>query len=314
MDDQRRRIIVAEIENWRKNHLLPEHYCIFLLNLYTEGDRPNTQVSAGKKEDRGMFRSSGFIGGSGSAAPTGTTGAAAVYATAQDTSSGYAVSWKMIFAWLLGACFFAGNILLAFHFNRFTTLMQIAIFSCFALFCYLLSFVFRRRSAPLTHVSLAVTFLILLLGGFHVTDQLNASHTAILLYLTAVCLFWCANGFVFGYSYLLYCGFIGLALMYGVATVDRVGDNYSWWMAELYWVPIACLLMGTGFLLHSRNQQVAGVLAVCGIIYFFGSEIQSLYITEAKRDIIQILLFGKVFASSILFFVTRSFWFQWLRL
>jgi hypothetical protein len=37
MDEQRRKIITNEINYWKKNRMLPEHYCDFLLNLYTEG-------------------------------------------------------------------------------------------------------------------------------------------------------------------------------------------------------------------------------------------------------------------------------------
>jgi hypothetical protein len=298
LDDQRRRIIIAEIENWRRNHLLPEHYCIFLLNLYTEGERPQTSGSSAAGSDgRGGNRSFG-------SGPR-------VY---PDSGSVYTVSWKAVASWFLGACLIAGMILLAFHFNRFTTLMQIAIFSCFAFLFYILSFIFRRKAPPLAHLGLAASFLVLVLGGFAVLNKLDASSQAILLYLGVICLGWCVSALLFGYAYLMYLGGIGLGLLYGVATVDRVGSDYHWWQAELYWMPIAIMLIGLGFLLHNRYEKWAGVFAICGILYGFGAELQSLYIPEAKRDIIQLLLFIKVFAVSALFFLTRRYWFQWLRL
>jgi hypothetical protein len=37
MDEQRREIIVREIEYWKRSRLLPEQYCNYLLALYTEG-------------------------------------------------------------------------------------------------------------------------------------------------------------------------------------------------------------------------------------------------------------------------------------
>ncbi|WP_226085366.1 hypothetical protein [Mesobacillus sp. S13] len=37
MDDHRRKIITYEIKYWKQNRMLPDHYCDFLLNLYTEG-------------------------------------------------------------------------------------------------------------------------------------------------------------------------------------------------------------------------------------------------------------------------------------
>ena len=38
MSLQRKQIIMNEIAFWKKNKLLPEHYCDFLLALYTQGD------------------------------------------------------------------------------------------------------------------------------------------------------------------------------------------------------------------------------------------------------------------------------------
>jgi hypothetical protein len=119
---------------------------------------------------------------------------------------------------------------------------------------------------------------------------------------------------VFGYVYLLYCGMLGLAVLYGFATLDRVSSDYAWWRSEMYWVPLAGLLTGFGFLMNSGNPKWAGVFAVCGLAAFFGAELQALYIAEAKRDLIQLLLFIKVFLASILFFFTRGYWYSWLRL
>ena len=39
MNDQRKKIIMTEINYWKKNKLLPEHYCDFLITLYTRGDQ-----------------------------------------------------------------------------------------------------------------------------------------------------------------------------------------------------------------------------------------------------------------------------------
>ncbi len=39
MNGTRKKIIINEISQWKKNHLLPEHYCDFLLALYTEGNQ-----------------------------------------------------------------------------------------------------------------------------------------------------------------------------------------------------------------------------------------------------------------------------------
>lgn len=38
MNPERKEIIMNEIKHWKKSKLLPEHYCDFLLTLYSEGD------------------------------------------------------------------------------------------------------------------------------------------------------------------------------------------------------------------------------------------------------------------------------------
>lgn len=37
-------MILQEIKHWRKNHLLPDHYCDFLYNLYTEGSEYSSKT------------------------------------------------------------------------------------------------------------------------------------------------------------------------------------------------------------------------------------------------------------------------------
>ncbi|MFF0827116.1 hypothetical protein ACFYU8_09570 [Brevibacillus sp. NPDC003359] len=304
MDDQRKRTIIAEIENWRRNHLLPEHYCIFLLNLYTEGDRPNTPASAGGNER--VETAPGVLSGKGNSSSSVKN----TYAPRTVSP----VTGKMVVAWLLGAFVIAGLILLAFHFNRFQTPMQITIFACFALVFYILGFAYRRSSPPLTHLFLALSFVILIAGGVYCIQKLDGNLPFVLFYLGFVCMLLCISAIVFGYAYLLYAGLLGLAILYGITTVYRVEMDYTWWTSELYWVPLACLLTGMGFLMNKANTKWAGVFAVCGLAFFFGAEIQALYIPAAKRDMIQLLLFIKVFMVSALFFFTRGYWYAWLRL
>lgn len=38
MNEQRKKMIISEIKYWKKNNLLPAHYCDFLITLYAQGD------------------------------------------------------------------------------------------------------------------------------------------------------------------------------------------------------------------------------------------------------------------------------------
>lgn len=50
MDKQRKETIVHEIKYWKENHLLPSHYCDFLLALYTEGMEESAVDDEDKKK------------------------------------------------------------------------------------------------------------------------------------------------------------------------------------------------------------------------------------------------------------------------
>lgn len=49
MEQERKDIIIREIKYWREHSLLPEHFCDFLLTLYTEGDEMNDPTSGTSK-------------------------------------------------------------------------------------------------------------------------------------------------------------------------------------------------------------------------------------------------------------------------
>ncbi|MCM3705179.1 MULTISPECIES: hypothetical protein [Cytobacillus] len=40
MEEKRKNIIVNELQHWKKSRMLPDHYCDYLLALYTEGSQP----------------------------------------------------------------------------------------------------------------------------------------------------------------------------------------------------------------------------------------------------------------------------------
>ncbi|QFT89882.1 hypothetical protein FIU87_14555 [Bacillus sp. THAF10] len=48
MNKQRKEIIIHEIDYWKKNRLLPEQYCEYLLALYTEGEGINKRTTRKK--------------------------------------------------------------------------------------------------------------------------------------------------------------------------------------------------------------------------------------------------------------------------
>jgi hypothetical protein len=56
MDDHRRKIITNEIKYWKESRLLPDHYCDFLLNLYTEGGSEGEPISKNSHRPLNLLR------------------------------------------------------------------------------------------------------------------------------------------------------------------------------------------------------------------------------------------------------------------
>ena len=50
MSNQRKQIIINEITFWKQNKLLPEHYCDFLMTLYTEGEQAEETLKGNAKQ------------------------------------------------------------------------------------------------------------------------------------------------------------------------------------------------------------------------------------------------------------------------
>ena len=62
MTKQRKQIIINEITFWKQNRLLPEHYCDFLMTLYTEGEYAETELKGdGKKSVKAKERRVGKL-------------------------------------------------------------------------------------------------------------------------------------------------------------------------------------------------------------------------------------------------------------
>lgn len=55
MDEQRKNIIINEITYWKQNRMLPEHYCNYLLNLYTEGGSPKQEGRKKLQNESGIL-------------------------------------------------------------------------------------------------------------------------------------------------------------------------------------------------------------------------------------------------------------------
>lgn len=61
VNENRKNIIVKEIAYWKENRMLPEHYCNYLLTLYTEGNQPAEEKKSTKKNRPNFLLSSFWL-------------------------------------------------------------------------------------------------------------------------------------------------------------------------------------------------------------------------------------------------------------
>lgn len=61
MTEDRKTIIIKEIQYWKDSHLLPSRYCDFLLALYTEGDLITSGEEPTEKSDQDQINISNVI-------------------------------------------------------------------------------------------------------------------------------------------------------------------------------------------------------------------------------------------------------------
>lgn len=282
MDLQKRKIIVSEIEYWRKNQLLPEHYCIFLLNLYTEGTHQESSA-AGREMN-----------------------------TAKRSEPGLARG-KQLLLWLGGAVLLLLLTYLVTYFNGFPFPMQIAITTILVLVFYLLSILSRERQPLRSHLFFFLSSILLILGGMKLAERMQWGNAWAQLGMAAVCLFWILHGRLFRQRYLYVCGLLGGGILYALAVANHLAQSFDWWMLQLSWMPVSILMVMWGMIFAKRYPSFSFALSASGLVYGFGPEIMTFFLYADQAQTAYITLTVKLLAAALATFFTRSIWNQMLR-
>jgi hypothetical protein len=278
MNEQRKKIITSEIEYWRRNNLLPSHYCDFLLNLYTEGE-------AAGKETRNQA-SAGF-----------------------EALPAFSLP-KLEMKWVTIALFMVVLLYLAFHFTDFTLTMQMTMIGFLTLMFYVLGFM-KEKSGISSHLFLGLASMLLALGGVYILGLYGFDHTEIVLYMVAACIIWYLTGILADKRYLSFCALLGLEGLYGWFTFQKSYTQFAWWHMEAFWLPIAILLIMLGLVWKRRQEKTSAILFFSGILALFGAEVESFFIPAADEDLLLYFLYIKIFIASFLLLSLKNFWWPW---
>ncbi|WCN38791.1 hypothetical protein [Aneurinibacillus uraniidurans] len=286
MNEQKKKIIIGEIEYWRRTHLLPGKYCDFLLNLYTEGESAGRHTESKKSQEQ--------------------------VAVASGTSSLPAFSLPTLRVnWVLSALPFIVLLYLAFHFTDFTLTMQMTLIGFFTLLFYLMAF-FTRRQPLSSHLFLGIASLLLAIGGMHILKLLGYGPAIIVLFLGGCCLVWFMSGIVSKKRYVSFCGLLGLLGIYGWTTQMELATWFSWWRLEAFWLPIAIVLIAFGLLWKRRQEQTSAMLFFAGMAALFGSEIVAMLMDSVDKNALLYFIYIKIFIALFLLLSLKNFWWSWV--
>ncbi|MCR8631411.1 hypothetical protein [Paenibacillus radicis (ex Xue et al. 2023)] len=276
--DEKRKILIREIEHWRKSKLLPEHYCDFLLNIYLEN-------SAEKPSSSG-----GFLGVS----------------PASIKNS----NWKI---WIV---FFGVIALISFaalNFTAFELPMQMGIACVFLFGCYTIGSLQNKKEPVRAQILFGMASLFLLFIGV-ILMRLHNVHAPVLVvgYVVFCSLVWILTGLLARLLLFQLCGWIVLVFCYGWLLHYQL-DSINWLTLELSWVPLCILFGWVGWMIHEKSKQIGTVFLMLSCIVWFMPELYGmLYAEQYGEDAVQIAFLGKLLVEASLLFVLRKKWTEWV--
>ncbi|WP_127582680.1 hypothetical protein [Paenibacillus koleovorans] len=274
METEKRRLIVREIEHWRRSRLLPEQYCDFLLNLYAD-DSVERERRIGGVSVKTIQNSRWYI-------------------------------WFLIFGSISVIS------LLALHFNSFPLPLQMGLLACAVLGCYAYGLKVKHKNPILTFALIGIGSAALLAGGVMLLRMYGKEEAVYLVGYVAFCsLMWIAIGAGAGLRLFQFCGWLGLALVYAWLLYPKE-LSHTKLGTELSWLPLCVLFGWFGFLLQRRGRPSGIVLLLLAFVFWIAPELYGFYVLKSIDSWYQALLFLKLVGLGLVLFGTRKKWIEWV--
>lgn len=273
MDAAKRKILLNEIEYWRRSKLLPEQYCDFLLNLYSD----HNEIAATRSPSRA--------------------------ATVKNSKAK---------VWLLLIGLVSSISLLVLNFIEFPTPLQIILGVFFVLSFMAAGIVMRKRNLSLSYVCIGASCLLMLFLGewmiqkFDITQSLWPAS-----YLAICCGLWVVLGISLRMGFLHFCGWAGMMLVYGwfIAAGESMSYNLP---LQAGWLPWSAVFIWFAWLARKQNQSASRVFLVLAVFSWLLPELYSVFLGEPVQYLPQIILIAKMFVAGLLLYVLRKRWIEWV--
>lgn len=274
MDQERRKVIVKEIEHWQQSKLLPDQYCDFLLNLYLEDNEERTPATMAGRAVQVVKHA----------------------------------SWKQ---WVVTFAIFSFICFIALYFNVFHPLLQIGVSVSGVLTLILIGQRYRRKNESVG-LGIIGTAMLLMLGlGLYMVQLHELEEWGWKAGLLAFCsLFWIITGIGLRIPMLHLSGWLASFLVYAWLLSHNT-ESPAWYEIQLYWLPASFVFGWCSWFFHRWSRPVAAILFVAGAFIWFMPELYSAVFAD-EQAWLQIQLFAKITAGGLLLFSLRKQWIAWV--
>lgn len=225
MDADKRKLILAEIERWRRSKLLPEHYCDFLRNLYLEGE-------ADKGADSPFWHRFG-----------------------RRLFAGWKPRNSLVLTGVLSAILLISLYFTFFHFLLQTFLSLLLIIILIGIGLY------KKKQNPVAgFAALGGGNVLALLLGLVMLKQYGFDGPGGTVALVAACgLIWIASGMAARIGVLQLCGHLALLLSY-LWLIQSWFPQPGFWLLQLCLLPLAAVLYVAGSWIYGGIGSAGAML------------------------------------------------------
>jgi hypothetical protein len=284
LNQEQKKLIVQEINNWKNSKLLPAEYCDFLLNLYMEGESFSAEhkgASGKGQKNRSNTRTSGQMG-------------------------------RILL--ILGALLLF--LIFAFNFTSFPQSMQIFSPLVFALISYLLAWQKGRKSPLVRVIWLLVGAVMIVLSGFFYlhTKDLTSDQSSVLAVMTIVCVIWLLSGGLGRSRIVASMGWGGLMLIFANVLIVGFGiGEKPYGVQHFYWMIPALISLFLSYPLGHGRVYIAPVFLFFGLLALFGPDLYLLIYSKPMDFFVQAICFMKLAVLISLSIVFRTEVKNWMR-
>lgn len=271
--EEKRNLIVREIEGWRRSKLLPEQYCDFLQNLYLEDldDRPKSALEAAVRK----------------------------------------IDQASVKQWILVFVIFSLICVVILHFSVFPLALQIGIAGLGTTGFVALGG-WQRDKRPLAALLTMIAGMLFLFGAGAVILELHGwTEGAGPIVLLSVCAATCIGcGLIVRLAFVHGLGWLALIALYARLLSVRVPEP-SWAETQLFWIPAALLFFWLSWYLHVRFRSVGAVMFANGLIAWYMPELQAA-LSGIDLSWVQAGFLGKTVLTGIGLYLLRKRWMEWV--